>query len=221
VYYSSTTGLTDPQNLYYAIQTYCETTEPSFVNNIPKFVQMAEKRVYNTVQLPVVRKNQVCTISEGVPYITLPDDWLSTFSLALIDTAYNAYSYILDKDVNFIRESYPSPSIIGAPQHYGIVDQTTLLLGPTPDAEYTAQLNYYYYPESIVTAGSSWLGTNFDMVLLYGAIREAYTYLKGENDITAMYEQKYQEALGMLKVLGDGKDRRDAYRSGQVRVPVT
>jgi hypothetical protein len=145
------------------------------------------------------------------------------FSLAVVDPAVgnSQYSYLINKDVNFITESFPSAATIGIPQYYAIFDATTLLLGPTPSAAFSLELQYYYYPETIVTAGTSWLGTNFETVLLYGAIREAYTYLKGESDLTAMYEGKYQEALGMLKVLGDGKNRRDAYRSGQIRVPVT
>lgn len=225
MYYSTTTGLTDPTNLWYAIQTYCETTEPSFVNNIPAFVQAAEERIYNTVQLPAIRRNQTGTLSPSNPYLTLPDDWLATFSLAVIDVSGN-YSYLLDKDVNFIRQSFPNPGYSGAPEYSAIFDANTLILGPTPDAAYTVELHYYYYPPSIVDVdtgtgiGTSWLGTNFETVLLYGTIREAYTYLKGEADLAAAYEQKYQESLALLKVLGDGKDRRDAYRSGQARVPV-
>lgn len=221
MYYSATTGLTDPNNLYYALQTYCETTEPSFVNNIPQFVQLAEERIYNSVQIPAIRKNQIGAVTIGIPYLSLPSDWLATFSLAVVNPDTGAYNYILDKDVNFIRESFPYPAVSGMPQYSAIFDANTLILGPTPDQAYQVELHYYYYPDSIVTATNSWLGTNFETVLLYGAIREAYTYLKGENDIAAMYEQKYQEAMGLLKVLGDGKDRRDAYRSGQVRVPVT
>ena len=220
MYYSATTGLTDTQNLWYAIQTYCETTEPSFVNNIPSFVQLAEERVYNSVQLPAIRKNVTGSMTNGNRYFTLPSDWLATFSLAVTNPTTGAQTYLLDKDVNFIRESFPNPTATGIPQYYAIFDANTMLLGPTPNAAYTAELHYYYYPTSIVTAGTSWLSTNFETVLLYGAIREGYTYLKGDTDLAATYEQKYQEALGLLKVLGDGKDRRDAYRSGQARVPV-
>lgn len=220
MYYSATTGLTDTQNLWYAIQTYCETTEPSFVNNIPSFVQLAEERVYNSVQLPAIRKNVTGSMTNGNRYFTLPSDWLATFSLAVINPTTGAQTYLLDKDVNFIRESFPNPTATGTPQYYAIFDANTMLLGPTPNAAYTAELHYYYYPTSIVTAGTSWLSTNFETVLLYGAIREGYTYLKGDTDLAATYEQKYQEALGLLKVLGDGKDRRDTYRSGQARVPV-
>lgn len=203
------------------IQDYCESTEQSFVANIPTFVQVAEQRIYNTVQLPALRKNVTGSMSNGNQYMSLPSDWLSTFSIAVLDPVTNEYEYLLNKDVNFIRASYPFPAVSGKPAYYAIFDATTMLLGPTPDANYTAELHYYYYPVSIVTAGTSWLGNNFDSVLLYGSLREAYTYLKGEGDMMQNYEQKYQEALGQLKRLGDGLDRQDAYRSGQARIPVT
>lgn len=220
MFYSSTTSLTDPNNLWYAVQQYCESTETSFVAQLPEFVQTAEERIYNSVQIPAIRRNVIGTISIGNKYLTLPSDWLATFSLAVISSG-GAYSYLLDKDVNFIRESYPNPASTGTPQHYAIFDASTLLLGPTPDQQYTTELHYYYYPESIVTATTSWLGENFETVLLYGTIREAYLYLKGDSDLASAYEAKYQEALELLKVLGDGKDRRDAYRSGQTRVSVS
>lgn len=202
------------------VQQYCETTESSFVANIPTFVQLAEERVYNAVQIPAIRRNQIGTLSANNKYLTLPSDWLATFSLAVINPD-GSQEFLLDKDVNFIRQSYPSPTDTGQPKYYAIFDANTFILGPTPDAAYSVEMHYYYYPQSIVTAGTSWLGDNFETVLLYGTIREAYTYLKGEQDLMNYYEQKYQEALALLKVLGDGKDRRDAYRSGQVRVPVT
>ena len=203
------------------IQEYCESTEQSFVANIPTFVQVAEQRIYNTVQLPALRKNVTGSMSNGNQYMSLPSDWLSTFSMAVIDNTTGEYEYLLNKDVNFIRASYPFPATSGKPAYYAIFDNNSMLLGPTPNANYTAELHYYYYPVSIVTAGTSWLGNNFDSVLLYGSLREAYTYLKGEADMMQNYEAKYQEALGQLKRLGDGLDRQDAYRSGQARVPVT
>ena len=202
------------------VQDYLESTEESFVDNIPNFVQLAEERVYNSVQIPAIRKNATGTMTSGNKYLTLPTDWLATFSLTLIDTETGQQSFLLNKDVNYIREAYPTPADTGPPVHYAIFDADTLILGPTPDVNYGAELHYYYYPQSIVTAGTSWLGDNFESVLLYGTLREAYNYLKGEVDLTAQYEAKYQEALGLLKQLGDGKDRRDAYRSGQTRVPV-
>jgi len=203
------------------IQDYCESTETSFVANIPTFVQLAEERIYNSVQLPAIRKNVTGTMTINFQYFQLPSDWLSTFSLAVIDPTTGEYEYLLNKDVNFIRASYPPPNSYGKPKYYAIFDDNTMILGPTPDLAYTAELHYFYYPPSIVTNSTSWLGDNFETVLLYGALREAYTYLKGEADMMTYYDQKYQESLALLKRLGDGLDRQDAYRSGQVRIPVT
>ena len=203
------------------IQEYCESTESSFVANIPTFVQLAEERIYNSVQIPAIRKNSTATMSIGNKYMSLPTDWLSTFSLAVFNPSNNEYTYLLNKDVNYIRQAYPDADDLGRPEYYAIWDNDTMLLGPAPDIAYTAELHYYYYPTSIVSSGTSWLGNNFETVLLYGSLREAYTYLKGEQDMMNYYEQKYQESLGLLKRLGDGLDRQDAYRSGQVRVQVT
>lgn len=203
------------------IQDYCQSTETSFVANIPTFVEVAEQRIYNTVQLPALRKNVTGTMTQNFQYFSLPSDWLSTFSLAVIDPVTTDYEYLINKDVNFIRASYPPPNSYGKPKYYAIWNDGSMILGPTPDLNYTAELHYYYYPPSIVTNSTSWLGDNFDSVLLYGALREAYTYLKGEQDMMQYYDQKYMEALGQLKRLGDGLDRQDAYRSGQVRVQVT
>ena len=203
------------------IQEYCESTEQSFVANIPTFVQLAEERIYNSVQLPAILKNVTGTTTNGNQYLSLPSDWLSTFSMAVIDPVTQDYEYLLNKDVNYIRAAYPFPATSGKPAYYAIFDDTSMLLGPTPNAVYTIELHYYYYPASIVNVGTSWLGNNFETVLLYGSLREAYTYLKGAEDMMAHYENKYQEALGQLKRLGDGLDRQDAYRSGQARVQVT
>ena len=202
------------------IENYCENTESLFVSSIPTFVQLAEERIYNTVQIPAIRKNQTGAMTGGDKYLTLPTDWLATFSLAVIDPVTSAQTFLLNKDVNYIREAYPTPSSTGTPAHYAQFSDTSLIIGPTPDANYGVELHYYYYPESIVTAGTSWVGNNFETVLLYGALREAQVFMKGEADIIANYEAKYQESMMLLKVLGDGKDRRDAYRSGQARVAV-
>ena len=204
-----------------SIQDYVQSTETSFVANIPNFVQLAEERIYNSVQIPAIRKNSTATMTIGNKYMSLPSDWLSTFSLAVFNPANNEYTYLLNKDVNYIRQAYPDADDTGRPEYYAIWDDNTMILGPAPDLAYTAELHYYYYPTSIVDAGTSWLGTNFETVLLYGSLREAYTYLKGEQDMMQYYEQKYQESLGLLKRLGDGLDRQDAYRSGQVRIQVT
>jgi len=222
VIYSTTS--TAANNLYTMIQNYCESSEATFVANIPNFVQLAEERIYNTVQLPAIRKNSTGTMTAGNQYLQLPSDWLAIFSIAVINpnniVGNTSQSFLLDKDVNFIRQSYPDPTITGTPQHYADFDYQTLILGPTPDQNYAVELHYFAYPSSIVTAGTSWLGSNFGEVLLYGAVREGYVYLKGETDMAQKYDQMYNEGMMLLKQLGDGKDRQDAYRSGQVRVKV-
>jgi hypothetical protein len=203
------------------VKQYTQNEETSFVANIPNFVQLAEERIYNAVFIPAIRKNQIGTLTPSNKYLTVPADWLANFSLAVIDPVTNAQTFLLDKDVNFIRECYPDPDDVGVPKYYAIFDQNTFILGPTPDSNYQVELHYYYYPESIVTASTSWLGDNFETVLLYGTLREAYLYMKGEADMVQYYEQKYQESLALLKRLGEGKDRQDAFRNGLNRIPVT
>lgn len=289
-----------------AIQSYAETTEQSFVDNIPVFIQLAEERIYNAVQIPAIRKNVIGNFTSGDHYLALPQDYLASFSLAVIDADGN-YEYLLDKDVNFIRQAYPNANTdTGVPKYYGQFKPYTYIIGPTPDADYQTELHYYYYPVTIVQGsiagfgtivpgsgytngvyenipltggnggnaiatitisggavtgvtllnggysyvvgdslsastsaiggtgsgfsipvsllendtGTSWLGDNFESVLLYGALREAIIYQKGEQDMVNYYEQKYQESLALLKELGDGKDRRSAYRDGQLRMPI-
>jgi hypothetical protein len=289
-----------------AIQSYAESTEQTFVDNIPNFVQLAEERVYNAVQIPAIRKNVIGNFTSGDHYLALPDDYLASFSLAVIDADGN-YEYLIDKDVNFIRQSYPNATTdTGIPRYYSQFQPYTYLIGPTPDGNYQTELHYYYYPVTIVqggiagfgtitpgsgyadgiyeqvpltggdgsnatatitvsggivtvvtltnpgyfyvsgnvlsataayiggtgagfsipvnniqnATGTSWLGDNFETVLLYGALREAVIFQKGEQDMVNYYEQKYQESLALLKELGDGKDRRSAYRDGQLRLPV-
>jgi len=201
------------------IQDYTENTFT--VTDINNFIQQAEQRIYNTVQLPALRKNDTGSLSSGNKYLTMPTDWLATFSLAVINTS-NEYTYLLNKDVNFIRQSFPDTdsAFYGEPQYYAIFNDISFIVGPTPDANYSVELHYFYYPESIVTAGTSWLGNNFSSALLYGSLLEAYTYMKGEADVMANYKNRYDEAMLLLKQLGDGKDRQDSYRSGQVRYPV-
>lgn len=229
--------------LFTAVQSTLENTFPEFTasdgsvdsaeTQIKRFIQQAEQRIYNTVQFPSLRKNMTGNIQSGNKYLKAPDDFLSVYSLAVIDSS-GAYEYLLNKDVNFIRASYPNPTTdTGKPRYYAlfgpavsggtISDELTFLLGPTPDIAYTAELHFYYYPESITVAasGRTWLGDNFDPVLLYGTLVEAYTYMKGETDLMALYETKYKEALAMAKRLGDGLERQDAYRSGQYRQQVT
>jgi hypothetical protein len=222
-----------------AIQTYTENTFPattladstvvSSTTQLNRFITQAEQRIYNTVQFPSLRKNVTGSVTTSNKYLSCPEDFLSTYSLAVIDATGN-YEYLLNKDVNFIRQAYPNPTTdVGIPKYYAlfgptvntstITNELSFIVGPTPDASYSVELHYYYYPVSITVAasGQTWLGDNFDTVLLYGSLVEAYTYMKGEADIMAFYDAKYKEALGLAKRLGDGLERSDAYRSGQYR----
>ena len=209
-----------------AVSSYTENTFPTVDMNL--FITQAEKRIYNTVQIPSLRKNVTGSTTTNNKYLQCPTDFLSTFSLAAIDPTTGAYTFLLNKDVNFIREAYPKPTSTGAPKYYAIFGprsdnetELTFILGPTPNAVYSTELHYFYYPESIVTASNTWLSDNYDPVLLYGTLVEAYTYMKGEQDMVVLYNTKFGEALTQLKRLGDGLERQDAYRSGQARVPVT
>jgi hypothetical protein len=293
------------EQLYQAIQNYAESTEQLFVQSIPTFVQQCEERIYNAVQIPAIRKNVIGSFTANDYYLALPSDYLASFSLAVINAA-GEYEYLIDKDVNFIRQVYPSPTDAGVPKYYAQFLPYTYIIGPTPDSAYQTELNYYYYPVSIVQGvlaslsnlqggsgyvdgtyqavsltggsgqyayadivvsggtvttvtirdggsfyvvnntisastanlggtgsgfsatvslvnnptGTSWVGSNFETVLLYGSLREAVVFQKGEQDMVAYYEQKYQESLALLIMLGEGKDRRSAYRDGQLRMPV-
>jgi hypothetical protein len=215
-----------------AIQAYSESDEPLFVENIPVFVQAAEQRIYNSVQFSYLRKNVTGSVTASNPYLSAPNDFLSVYSIAVIKPN-GDYEYLLNKDVNFIRQAYPSASDVGVPKYYAIFGPTTtsgnppvltnemsFILGPKPDVNYSVELHYFFYPESIVTAGTTWLGDNFDTALFYGALREAAVFQRQEQDMVANYEQKYQEGMMLLKQLGDGRERGDAYRNGQVRYPV-
>ena len=220
-----------------AICDYTQNFDTDFVSNIPVFVEQAEERIFNTVQFPPLRKNMYSAITANNKYISLPNDFLSVFSLALVTGVTNAnldtgtFEYLINKDVNFIRQAYPSPNETGEPKYYALFGPTivnsaittelSLIVGPTPDAAYYVELHYFYYPTSIVTAGTSWLGDNYDPVLLYGALVEATTFMKGEADMVALYNGKYTEALAQAKRLGDGLERGDAYRDGQYRQRVT
>jgi len=202
-----------------AIQSYTENQYTT--DDVNTFIQNAEQRIYNTVQLPDLRKNVTGTMSSGNKYFSLPSDWLSTFSIAVINSD-NEYTYLLNKDVNFIRESFPDTDsgFYGQPQYYAIFDDTTMILGPTPNDNYESELHYYYYPESIVTATNTWLGDNFDTALFYGALLEAAAFMKEDSETVTQYTARYAEAMQLLQNLGEGKNRRDAYRSGQERIPV-
>jgi hypothetical protein len=211
--------------LVVAVSDYTENTFQT--TDMNTFINQAEQRIYNTIQFPSLRKNVTGVTATGNKYLACPGDFLSVYSMAVYPTG-GEYSYLLNKDVNFIREAYPQPTDTSTPKYYALFGpqstneaELTFILGPTPDAVYNIELHYFYYPASIVTAVNTWLGDNFDTVLLYGTLVEAYTFLKGEQDMMALYDGKYKEALGLAKRLGDGLERSDAYRSGQYRQKVT
>ena len=225
--------------LVQTIKAYAENDFPQVVGSggltsteqIDTFIQNAEERIYNSVQIPAIRKNVTGTTTPNNKYLQIPNDWLSTFSLAVVCNGPTTlpdgrifvagdYLYLLNKDVNFIREAYPSQSDTGLPLYYAVFDYNSFILGPMPSEAYTMELHYFYYPQSIVTAGTSWLGDNFESVLLYGSLLEAASFMKSDADVLKNYTERYAEALLLLKQLGDAKDRMDAYRSGQVRYPV-
>jgi hypothetical protein len=208
-----------------AVSDYSENVFPTEVMNT--MIRQAEQRIYNTVQAANQRKNVTGSLTSGNKYLQCPVDFLSVYSLAIYPAAGGSYEYLLDKDVNFIRQAYPNPATTGKPKHYAIfgprsddATELTLILGPTPNANYSAELHYFAYPESIVTAGETWLGENFDSALLNGTMVEAITYMKGEETMIKLYSERYLSSIALLKNLADGKQRTDAYRTGQVRVKV-
>jgi len=212
-----------------AIQDYTQNYETSFVANIPTFVQQAEDRIYNTVLLPALRRNVTATINAGFKYLSCPDDFLAVLSLSVTDANGNQ-EYLLNKDVSFIRSAYPKATDTGTPQYYALFGPTitnnvatnelSFIIAPAPDTSYTTELHYFYYPESIVTAGTSWVGDNYDPVLLYGSLVEAYIFMKGEQDMMTYYETKFKEALSQLVRLGAGLEQGDTYRDTQYKVKV-
>ena len=231
----------DYAELFQQVQTYTENIFPdtyvelsggntSTVNvttQINTFIQQAEKRIYNTVQIPSLRRNVTGSFTPNNAYLNCPSDFLSSFSLAVIDSTTNEYEYLLNKDVNYIRQAYPSATATGKPRYYGLfgsvtgnLSNLTFIIGPTPDLAYTAELHYFYYPASIVEAGTSWLGDNYSPALLYGTLVEAYSYMKGEADMLSLYNNKYQEAMMQLNRLGTGLERGDSYRDGQAKIKV-
>ena len=222
------------QTLFQTIQAYCENDFPNTLvntttagttanfltkNQIDTFITQAEQRVFNSVQIPDLRKNVTGNVTIGNKYLSVPSDWLANFALSVID-ATGVQHFLLNKDVEYIREAFPDPNYQAMPTHYAIFDQNSYILGPTPDLAYSMELHYFYYPQSIVTANTSWLGDKFDSVLLYGSLLEAYTYMKGEQDVNTNYIARYNESLAMLKQLGEGKNRQDMYRTPQARYPV-
>ena len=214
-----------------AIEAYAEnydTGTGGFVENIPVFVKQAEQRIYNTVQLPPLRKNVTGNLTASNKYLSAPVDYLATYSMAIIQnpgTATERYTYLLNKDVNFIREAYPTPADTGVPEYYALFgpqfsspNELSFIVGPTPNSSYTVELHYFYYPQSIVTAGTTWLGDNFDTVLLYGSLLEAAAYMKSDAETINFYKDRYGEALALLTRLGNGLERGDAYRDGQTKL---
>lgn len=213
-----------------AVCDYSENTEALFVQNIPVFLQQTEDRVYNSVHIPVLRKNVTGSLTTANPYLSCPSDFLSVYSLAVIDAS-NNYTYLIDKDVSFMREAYPNASVTGLPKYYAMFGpqvsnmlKISLITAPTPDADYRVELHYFYYPVSITDtvnnpSGVTWLSENFDPILLYGALREAAVFMKQEQDMVSYYEQKYQEAIGQLTRLVNGLERGDSYRNNQIKIP--
>ena len=199
-----------------AIKDYCQNTETNFGAAIDTFIKQAEQRIYRSVNLPVNRKNVAGTITDGNQYLAMPTDFL--FPLSLTITSSSNQIFLINKDANFIRATYPNASTEGVPKYYGVFASDTFIVGPTPNADFTTELHYYYEPASIVDTSPSWLGTNADTVLLYGCLLEAYTYMKGDTDLMQMYQLRYQEALGQLKTQAEGRMTRDEYRDGTIRV---
>ena len=206
--------------LVQAVKDYTENEETTFVSQIPTFVKQAEERIHRAVLSPELRKNVTGTMTSGNRFLATPTDFLSAFSIAVVDGD-GDYEFLLHKDVNFVREAYPSNTTQAKPVYYSVFDEDAFILGPAPDTGYTVQIHYYYKPESIVTASTTWLGDNGSSALLYGTLLEAYTFMKGEPDLINLYGQRYGEAVGQLMILGEGRNRRDSYRNGEPLVKVT
>lgn len=202
------------------IKSTTENYDPDFATQIPDFVQRAERRIYNSVHLLALRKNVLSEFTAGKPYLRLPSDFLAVYSFAVVDDS-GKYHYLIDKDVSFIREAFSDPSQTGIPTHYGLFEDCTMIVGPMPDKNYKVEMHHFYYPQSIVTAGTSWLGDNYEAVLIYAALVHANVFMKGSAELTASYDKQFTENLALLKRLGDGMNRQDTYRSGQVVLPVT
>ena len=200
-----------------AIKEYTDNTETTFVNNIPNFVRQTEERIYRSILIPELRKNVTTSLTTSNRFLAKPTDFLAVFSIAVVDGSSN-YSFLLPKDVNFIREAYPATATSGLPVYYSLFDGDNFLIAPTPDSTYTVQLHYYYDPPSIVTSSTSWLGDNAEATLLYGTLVEAYTFMKGEADIISFYKTRYDEAMAGLQQLADGRNKRDSYRNGEPRI---
>mgnify|MGYP003116904646 FL=1 len=183
------------------------------------FIKQAEQKIYNAIQILNLRKNVTGNLTTGNQYLSVPSDWIANFSLAVIDSSSN-YTYLLNKDVNYIRESFPNPNSTGKPTHYALFDDNSYIVAPTPDEDYSMELHYFYYPDSIVTTGNSWIGDNYSSVLLYGTLIEAHIFMKGEPEVYKTYTDKYNQSMTGLKQLSEGKNRQDMYRTEQARYQV-
>jgi len=197
-----------------AMQDYTENTESTFVSQLSRFILNAEERVLKECELDDFRKNVTGSATQSTKFLTKPTDFLSPFSLSVINNSAN--EFLKFKHITFVQDYTPDPSTTGTPKYYSDWDENSFVLAPTPDDDYTMELHYFYRPQSITAAsdGTSWLGTNAELCLLYGSLVEAYTFMKGEQDIMAMYMGRYQEALAETKRLGEYSDRRDSYRNG-------
>ena len=204
-----------------AVKDYTENNETTFNNNISQFIKSTEEKILRSVELPVFRKNVTGSITSGNQYLSTPSDFLRPYSLALVNSS--SYEYLVNKDVNYIRELYPVSATTGVPKYYALFDDNTFILGPTPNASFTSELHYFYEPTSITESsdGTSWLGTNAENAILYGSLVEAYIFMKGEPDVIQSYNEQFQIAMGLLKMEGDGYDRTDAYRTGQRKIKVS
>ena len=198
-----------------AIQDYTDNSETTFVNNLSIFIKEAEERILKNVQLSLFRKNSTGTASSSNKYLAMPSDFLAPFSLSVLSSS--AHEFLEFKDVNFIQTFTPNPATTGTPRYYAIFDVSNFILAPTPDAAYTAELHYYYRPASLTAgsdSGTTWLSENAPNALLYGCLVEAYTFMKGEQDVMAMYDKRFAESLSRLKDFGEARENADAFRRG-------
>jgi len=205
-----------------AIQDYTENTETSFVTNLPTFIKNAEQRIFKLVDLEVFRKNATSTLSQNDPYLSVPTDYLASFSLSITNSS--SKEFLLQKDVNFLQEFHPNSSSTGTPKYYAFFDIDNFIMAPTPDSNYAVELHYYYLPASLTAgadSGLTWLSDNAPNALLYGSLVEAYTYMKGEQDMLTMYEKQFTEALTRIKDLAEARENSDAYRRGLPERPRT
>jgi hypothetical protein len=210
----------DYSTLVALLQDYTQNSSTEFVAAIPDIVKLAEDRIYQSVQIPALKRNATSNFGVNSKYLATPNDFLAAYSMA-VKSASGVYFYMLEKEVGYINEVFPNPTATGVPRYYALFNESAFIVAPTPNANFEVELHYFYEPPSIVDTGSSWLGDNTQSVLFYGALCEAYTYMKGEADLTALYRQRYDEALGRLKNLGEGMDKRDNFRIDLPRIAPT